>query len=212
MPRNGVRRLELDSLLIRGGTLVCMDAARTVARGDLLAADGRIVALGDTVPPALAALPGGRATRTFDAHGAFVLPGFVHAHLHLCQTLFRGFAEQSDLLRWLRESIWPLEAAHTEASLAASARLGACELIAGGVTCVNDMGTVHHTDALASALEASGLRAGATPAPEEARASRVLDDPPVRMHLARTRPARMPAAPGERRPGTALGGVNWTLC
>ncbi len=164
MPRNDVGRRELDSLLIQGGTLVCMDAARSVVRGDLLAADGRIVALGSDVPAALASLPGGRASQTFDARGALVLPGFVHAHLHLCQTLFRGFAEHSDLLRWLREAIWPLEAAHTEASLAASTRLGACELIAGGVTCVNDMGTVHHTDALGSALEASGLRAVFGPA------------------------------------------------
>src|SRR6185503_7459673 len=76
-----------------------------------------------------------------------------------CQTLFRGLAEQSDLLRWLRESIWPLEAAHTEASVAASAQLGACELIAGGVTCINDMGTVHHTEATAQVLEQCGLRA-----------------------------------------------------
>jgi cytosine/adenosine deaminase-related metal-dependent hydrolase len=140
MPRNDARRRELDSLLIQGGTLVCMDEARTVSRGDLLAADGRIVALGAGVPAALAALPGGRATRTHDAGGALVLPGFVHAHLHLCQTLFRGFAEQFERLNWLRDAIWPLEAAHTEVSLAASARLGACELIAGGVTCVNDMG------------------------------------------------------------------------
>jgi len=154
----------LDTLLIQGGTLVCMDAARTVARGDLLVADGRIAARLDGVPAALAARPGGRADRVFDARGSLVLPGFVHAHLHLCQTLFRGLAEQADLLRWLREAIWPLEAAHTEASLAASVRAGACELIAGGVTCVNDMGTVHHTDALADALAASGLRAVFGPA------------------------------------------------
>src|SRR5205814_1716831 len=94
-----------------------------------------------------------------DASGAFVLPGFVHGHLHLCQTLFRGLAEQSDLLRWLRESIWPLEAAHTDASLAASARLGVCELLAGGVTCINDMGTVFGTEVTATVLEESGIRA-----------------------------------------------------
>ncbi len=135
-----------------------MDRAWTVRRGDLLAVDGRIAALGD-VGAALAGLPGGRADETFDATGCFVLPGFVHGHLHLCQTLFRGLAEQADLLRWLREAIWPLEAAHTEASLAASARLGLVELIAGGVTCVNDMATVRHTDALGEALEASGVRA-----------------------------------------------------
>ena len=141
-----------------------MDAARTVARGDLLVAGGRIAALGAGVPAALAALPGGRVPESFDARGALVLPGFVHAHLHLCQTLFRGLAEQSDLLRWLRESIWPLEAAHTEASLAASVRLGACELLAGGVTCVNDMGTVHHTDVLGETLAETGLRAVFGPA------------------------------------------------
>lgn len=144
---------------IHSGTLVCMDAAGTIARGDLLVRDAEIAAVGPAVPAALAALPGGRADETIDASGGFVLPGFVHGHLHLCQTLFRGLAEQSDLLHWLRESIWPLEAAHTEASIAASARLGACELIAGGVTCINDMGTVHMTGVTASAVEQAGLRA-----------------------------------------------------
>ena len=141
-----------------------MDAARRVLRGDLLVVDDRIAALGDAVPAALRALPGGRAPESFDARGALVLPGFVHAHLHLCQTLFRGLAEHSDLLAWLREAIWPLEAAHTDASMAASVRLGACELIAGGVTCVNDMGTVHHADVLCETLAATGLRGFAGPA------------------------------------------------
>ncbi len=136
-----------------------MDAAGTVAPGDLLVRDGIIAALGAGVKTALAALPRGRADESFDATGCFVIPGLVHGHLHLCQTLFRGLAEQSDLLRWLRESIWPLEAAHTEASIAASARLGLAELIAGGVTCVNDMGTVRHTEAIGAVLEASGIRA-----------------------------------------------------
>jgi 5-methylthioadenosine/S-adenosylhomocysteine deaminase len=133
-----------------------MDAAGTIARGDLLIRDGVIAARGDAVP---AALPGGRADESFDATGAFVLPGLVHGHLHLCQTLFRGLAEQSDLLRWLRESIWPLEAAHSEASIAASARLGLTELIAGGVTTVNDVGTVRHTETVGAVLEESGIRA-----------------------------------------------------
>lgn len=135
-----------------------MDPAFSVTRGDLLARDGVIVALGD-VSAMLRALPGGRAEESFDASGAFVLPGFVQGHVHLCQTLFRGLAEQADLLRWLRERIWPLEFAHTEASIAVSARLGLAELLAGGVTCVNDMATVRHTDALGAELEASGIRA-----------------------------------------------------
>lgn len=149
----------LSSCLIHSGTLVCMDRAFTVTRGDLLVRDGLIAALGPAVPAALAALPGGRAGESIDASGAFVLPGLIHAHVHLCQTLFRGLAEQSDLLRWLRESIWPLEAAHNENSIAASARLGLAELIAGGVTCVNDMGTVRLTEAIAAVVEETGMRA-----------------------------------------------------
>jgi 5-methylthioadenosine/S-adenosylhomocysteine deaminase len=136
-----------------------MDPARRVERGDLLVRDGRIAAVGAAVPGELARLPGGRADESFDATGCLVLPGFVQGHVHLCQTLFRGLAEQSDLMPWLRDSIWPLEHAHTAESVAASARLGACELIAGGVTCVNDMGTVRHTEVTAAVLEQSGLRA-----------------------------------------------------
>jgi len=149
----------LSALLVQGGTLVCMDAAGTVGRGDLLVEGDRIVAVGDAVSAALHRLAEDALIRRFDASGMLVLPGFVHGHLHLCQTLFRGLAEQSDLLRWLRERIWPLEAQHTEASMAASVRLGACELIAGGVTCLNDMGTVRHTEVVGEVLDRSGLRA-----------------------------------------------------
>lgn len=136
-----------------------MDEAGTVVTGPILVRDGVIAALGTAVPAALTLLPQGRADESFDARGGYVLPGLVQGHVHLCQTLFRGLAEHSDLLRWLRERIWPLEAAHTEASIAASARLGLAELIAGGVTCVNDMGTVRHTAATGAVLEESGMRA-----------------------------------------------------
>ena len=146
----------MGTTLIHSGTLVCMDAAGTVTRGDLLAEGTAIAALGAT---ATAALRGAAPELSIDASGCFVLPGFVHAHLHLCQTLLRGLAEEADLLRWLREKIWPLEAAHTEGSVAASARLGLAELIAGGVTTVNDMGTVHHTARIGEVLAESGIRA-----------------------------------------------------
>lgn len=136
-----------------------MDAAGTVGPGDLLVVDDRIAALGADVAAALRALPGGRPDRTFDATNALVTPGFVHAHLHLCQTLFRGLAEQSDLLRWLRERIWPLEWQHTEASIAASVRLALLEMLSGGVTCLNDMGTTRHTDVIGQVLADTGMRA-----------------------------------------------------
>ena len=97
-----------------------------VAQGDLSVRDGKIAALGH--------VPDGAHDRVIDAAGDLLLPGFVQTHVHLCQTLFRGLADDLRLMDWLRTRVWPLEAAHTDASLRASARLAACELLRGGTT------------------------------------------------------------------------------
>ena len=94
-----------------------------------------------------------------DARGGYLLPGFVQTHIHLCQTLFRGFADDMPLLDWLRRAVWPLEAAHTPATLRAAARLASAELLLSGTTAVLTMETVHDTDAVFEALEETGLRA-----------------------------------------------------
>ena len=100
-----------------------------------------------------------RADRIIDAHGAFLVPGFIQTHIHLCQTLFRGYADDLALLDWLKTRVWPMEAAHTPASLAAAARQAASELLLSGTTTVLTMETVHDTDAVFEALEPMGLRA-----------------------------------------------------
>ena len=140
------------ALALRGATLVTMDPLRTVVVADLLIdAEGRIADLAD---PAT----GARAERAIDLSGHIIVPGLVQAHLHLCQTLFRGLAEDQRLLEWLRARIWPLEAAHNPDSLRASARLGIAELFLGGTTAVLDMGTVHFTDALFETAAETGIR------------------------------------------------------
>jgi 5-methylthioadenosine/S-adenosylhomocysteine deaminase len=141
-------------LLLRGGTVVTCDPSNRVFEGDVLLSEGRIRALG---PDARREARG--LTHVLDATGCAVMPGLVQAHVHLCQVLFRGMADDLPLLTWLRERIWPLEAAHDAASLRASADLGLVELIQGGTTTVLDMGTVHHHDAVFEALRDAGLRA-----------------------------------------------------
>jgi 5-methylthioadenosine/S-adenosylhomocysteine deaminase len=128
-----------------------MNDAHDVVAGDVLVRDGRIVAVG--------AVGDARADRVINAAGNFLLPGFIQTHIHLCQTLFRGYADDLALLDWLRTRIWPMESAHTPASLAASARLAAAELLLGGTTSVLTMETVHDTDAVFEALEPMGIRA-----------------------------------------------------
>ncbi|HEY0386195.1 MAG TPA: 5'-deoxyadenosine deaminase, partial [Pyrinomonadaceae bacterium] len=88
-----------------------------------------------------------------------VLPGFVQTHVHLCQTLFRGAADDLALIDWLKKRVWPMEAAHTPVSLRASARLGIAELIKGGTTCALTMETVNHTEEVFRVVEETGFRA-----------------------------------------------------
>src|SRR4029079_12897936 len=107
----------VSSLLLRNATVVTMNDSVAVAPGDVLIEDGRIVRVGD--------VGDARAERTINVGGNYVLPGFVQTHVHLCQTLFRGYADDLALLDWLKQRIWPMEAAHTPASPAAAARLGA---------------------------------------------------------------------------------------
>jgi len=131
-----------------------MDPQRRIVDADVSVRDGRIEAVGRK---------GGRPddSTVIDCKGLIVLPGLVQAHIHLCQTLFRGLADDLALEAWLAQRIWPLEAAHTEESVYWSAMLGAAELLLSGTTAILDMETVRHTGAAFAALESIGLRATA---------------------------------------------------
>lgn len=141
-----------QTVLIKGGAVVTLDAAETVRDGDVLVRGRRIEAVGGDLSAA-------RADVTIDARGCAVLPGFVQTHVHLCQTLFRGAADDLALLDWLKRRVWPMEAAHDPASLRASARLGVAELIRGGTTSALTMETVNHTEEVFRVVEESGFRA-----------------------------------------------------
>jgi len=130
---------------ITGGTVLSMRPGDAPSVRDLWIDGQRI-----------AASAGGE---TIDASGCYVMPGLVQTHIHLVQTIFRGLAEELSLLEWLRDRIWPLEAAHDEASLRATARLGLLDLLTTGTTTILDMGTTHGGDVIAEELVGSGIRA-----------------------------------------------------
>ncbi|MGH9141995.1 MAG: 5'-deoxyadenosine deaminase [Vicinamibacterales bacterium] len=139
------------SLLIRGGTVVTLNDRWDVVEGDVSIADGRIAAIGPNLS--------GSHDRTIEARGGYILPGLIQTHVHLCQTLFRGYADDLALMEWLRSRVWPMEAAHTPESLRAATRLATTELLCSGTTAVLTMETVHDTDAVFEAVAESGLRA-----------------------------------------------------
>jgi 5-methylthioadenosine/S-adenosylhomocysteine deaminase len=140
----------MSSILIKNGTLVTMDNRDSIVRGDLLIRDQRIAEIGGT---------GQTADTVIDADSCAVIPGFVQTHIHLCQTIFRGAADDLALIDWLKQRVWPMEAAHSAASIKASARLGIAELIKGGTTCALTMETVNHTGEVFKVVEESGFRA-----------------------------------------------------
>ena len=152
--------------LINGGALVTCgpDSSRgrgpdaDVIEGDLLIEDGRIAAIGKIPRRTLEDAMRRGPIRVLDAAGCAVTPGLVQAHVHLCQVLFRGRADDLPLLEWLRQRIWPFEAAHDERSLGASADLGLLEMMLAGTTTILDMGTVHGYDAVFDACARAGIR------------------------------------------------------
>lgn len=138
------------SLLIKNGTIVTMNPQREVIKGDVLAEEDQLIQVGGCA--------GIKADTTINAAGKIVIPGLIQSHVHLCQVLFRGMADDMELLDWLNRRIWPLENAHDEDSLYYSSLLGCAELLRGGTTAVIDMGTVKHTSAVFEAAAQSGIR------------------------------------------------------
>ena len=139
------------SLLIRGGLVLTLNDRFDVVDGDVSIRDGRIAAIGSNLPDP--------HETVIDARGGYVLPGLIQTHIHLCQTLFRGFADDLPLMDWLRRRVWPMEAAHTPATLRAATRLATTELLASGTTAVLTMETVHDTGVVFETVAESGLRA-----------------------------------------------------
>ncbi|AGL01544.1 5'-deoxyadenosine deaminase [Desulfoscipio gibsoniae] len=140
----------MSSTLIKNALIVTMNPDRQILRGSLLVENDRITAI-DSSSHA--------ADRVIDAQGQVVIPGLIQTHVHLCQTLFRGLADDMLLMDWLQTRIWPLEAAHDPASIYYSALLGIGELFRGGTTAIIDMETVHHTECAFQAIVDAGIRA-----------------------------------------------------
>lgn len=97
--------------------------------------DGRIVDL----------LPADRARSEYEAGalierpGHVLIPGLVNTHTHAAMTLFRGYADDLPLERWLKEAIWPAEARWVGAEMVRDGtRLAIAEMLLSGSTCFSD--------------------------------------------------------------------------
>lgn len=142
----------MSTILIKNGYLLTMNDRGDQFYGDVYIQDDRIVEISPKIEK--------YAEKSIEAAGRVVMPGFIQTHIHLCQSLLRGQADDQPLLQWL-DIITGLEFRHTPETLYASARLGLAEMIKSGTTSIIDMGTLHHQDSVFHAIEESGMRAQA---------------------------------------------------
>ena len=66
-------------------------------------------------------------------------PGFVNTHTHIAMGLFRNYADDLELMDWLQNEIWPIEAKLTSEHVRIGTRLGIAEMLRSGTTCFSDM-------------------------------------------------------------------------
>ena len=141
-------------LIVTGGTVVTMNGTRAVYD------DGTVVVKGDTIVAV-----GSRneleakyvASKTVDAKGKLLLPGFINGHTHVPMTLFRGLHDDVTLNDWLYKYIFPAEAKNVnEEFVRWGTRLAAAEQIRGGVTTFADM--YYFEDAVAEETKSAGMR------------------------------------------------------
>lgn len=127
--------------------------AELIEDGEIAVEGSRIVHVGakGTTPEGFA------PDRIIEGNDMLAMPGFVNCHTHAAMTLFRGYADDMPLMRWLEDKIWPLEARLQPEDIYWGTMLCCLEMIRSGTTTFADM--YFEMDQVARAVERSGMRA-----------------------------------------------------
>lgn len=118
--------------------------------GSIAIENNRIVMVSEDVNPDFA------ADLVVDGTGKIAMPGLINTHTHAAMTLMRGLADDMELMDWLENKIWPIEAKLTSEDIYLGAMLSVAEMITSGTTTYVDM----YWDVAANArvVEQSGIR------------------------------------------------------
>lgn len=118
------------NILIKGASVLMPDYTTKVA--DIAITDDKIVTVGE-VPADFV------ADRTVEGKDHMAVPGFINAHTHASMTLLRSYGDDMELMDWLNNKIWPLEAKMKEKDIRVGAELAVLEMIKSGTTAYADM-------------------------------------------------------------------------
>jgi 5-methylthioadenosine/S-adenosylhomocysteine deaminase len=146
---------ESESLVVTGGTVVTLDDSDTVIEsGAVAVVEGRIAAVG-TEQEIRQRFP---EAREISAGGGIIMPGLVNTHTHIPMTLFRGLADDLELMDWLENHIFPAEAAFVDEEFVRwGTKLACLEMLRGGTTTFVDM--YFFEDEIAEEVDRCGMRA-----------------------------------------------------
>lgn len=138
-------------ILIKNATILTMDETQPLLTNGYVYIQGsRIQSVGAFCPQTAL------GDEIIDAQRGLVMPGLVNTHTHLAMTLFRSFASDLPLQKWL-EKIWQVEDKLTEEYVYYGTALACIEALEGGTACVNDM--YFYMEAAAQACGETGIRA-----------------------------------------------------
>lgn len=127
----------MTGFILGNALVLTMDEHCTmVADGAVAVMEGQIAAVG---PTHLIAEQFPLLTR-YDLQGRVLMPGLINCHTHLPMSLFRGLADDRELMDWLNNYIFPAEAATLNPDFVRTGTsLSLWEMLRGGTTTVVDM-------------------------------------------------------------------------
>ncbi len=95
--------------------------------------------------------------RVINGCGKLLCPGFYNCHTHIPMTLFRGYAENLPLSRWLHEKIFPAEDKLYPEAVRAASMLAIAEMLQNGTVSFSDM--YFFCDEIAESAIETGIKA-----------------------------------------------------
>lgn len=142
-------------LIISNALVVTMDDTyRVIERGGVAIRSDKIVDIGDTDEITSTY----QAPIVLDATKKLLLPGLINSHTHSPMTIFRGYADDMPLKKWLYDYIFPAEAAFiTPETVQLGTKLAVAEMLKSGTTTFNDM--YYLIDEMVDVVEKTGIRA-----------------------------------------------------
>jgi 5-methylthioadenosine/S-adenosylhomocysteine deaminase len=145
---------EID-LITYGRWVVTMDGPGTIIEnGAVAVTDGAILAVG----PAAEIDASYKARKTLSGEDRVLMPGLVNGHTHAAMVLFRGMADDLELMDWLQNYIFPMEGQFvSEEFVKIGAELACLEMLRGGTTSIVDM--YFYPQISGEVYERCGLRA-----------------------------------------------------